>query len=363
MSRRPTPRRRRRIDELVAQLRKPMPVLPLRWRAGRNEHRGAPPGKHRSARTTGKMVETAREYIAAGDIFQVVLSQRVDVPTPAHPFTIYRALRTINPRRTCSISTSAITDRRRVAGDCWCGSRTAVVTNHPIAGTRPRGADAEAGRRAGERAAGRREGARRAHHAGRSRAQRCRPRLEAGHRARAAADGDRALLARHAHRQQCRGRDQRRLQPARRAAGLLPGRDRLRRAEDPRDGDHRRAGGRPARRLLPARSATSSFSGRMDTCIALRTLVLKDGVASMQAGGGIVADSTPDGEYAESFHKMRALAAGDRAAPRRSSERCGEERDDSADRQLRLVHLQPLPVPRASLARRSRRPQRQDHGR
>jgi anthranilate synthase component 1 len=45
----------------------------------------------------------------------------------------------------------------------------------------------------------------------------------------------------------------------------------------------------------------------MDTCIALRTLVVKDGVASMQAGGGIVADSTPEGEYAESYHKMRAL--------------------------------------------------------
>jgi anthranilate synthase component 1 len=49
------------------------------------------------------------------------------------------------------------------------------------------------------------------------------------------------------------------------------------------------------------------FSGGMDTCIALRTLVVKDGVASMQAGGGVVADSTPDGEYAESYHKMRAL--------------------------------------------------------
>lgn len=50
-----------------------------------------------------------------------------------------------------------------------------------------------------------------------------------------------------------------------------------------------------------------SFNGTMDTCIALRTLVYRDGVASLQAGGGIVLDSTPDGEYAESFHKMRAL--------------------------------------------------------
>jgi anthranilate synthase component I len=49
------------------------------------------------------------------------------------------------------------------------------------------------------------------------------------------------------------------------------------------------------------------FSGEMDTCIALRTMVFKDGIASLQAGGGVVADSTADGEYAESFHKMGAL--------------------------------------------------------
>ena len=48
------------------------------------------------------------------------------------------------------------------------------------------------------------------------------------------------------------------------------------------------------------------FSGGMDTCIALRTMVVTEGVVSLQAGGGIVADSTPAGEYAESHHKMRA---------------------------------------------------------
>ena len=86
------------------------------------------------------------------------------------------------------------------------------------------------------------------------------------------------------------------------------------------------------------------FSGAMDTCIALRTLVIKDGVASLQAGGGIVADSTPDGEYAESFHKMRALVrAIELAESNRESARGSD--DDPADRQLRFVHLQPLPVP------------------
>ncbi|HWV36734.1 MAG TPA: chorismate-binding protein, partial [Thermomicrobiales bacterium] len=49
------------------------------------------------------------------------------------------------------------------------------------------------------------------------------------------------------------------------------------------------------------------FAGGMDTCIALRTMVVRDGVASLQAGGGVVADSSPEGEYAETLHKMRAL--------------------------------------------------------
>jgi len=49
------------------------------------------------------------------------------------------------------------------------------------------------------------------------------------------------------------------------------------------------------------------FTGGMDTAIALRTMVFKNGVASMQAGGGVVADSVPETEYAESYHKMRAL--------------------------------------------------------
>ena len=50
-----------------------------------------------------------------------------------------------------------------------------------------------------------------------------------------------------------------------------------------------------------------SYSGNMDTAICIRTIVLKDGVAHMQAGGGVVADSTPAGEYQESLDKIGAL--------------------------------------------------------
>jgi anthranilate synthase component I len=48
------------------------------------------------------------------------------------------------------------------------------------------------------------------------------------------------------------------------------------------------------------------FAGNLDSCIALRTMVIKNGVAHVQAGGGIVADSTPEGEYEESVNKAKA---------------------------------------------------------
>jgi anthranilate synthase component 1 len=50
-----------------------------------------------------------------------------------------------------------------------------------------------------------------------------------------------------------------------------------------------------------------SYNGNTDTCIGIRAVVMKDGVAHLQAGGGVVADSTPAGEYEESLHKMNAL--------------------------------------------------------
>ena len=56
------------------------------------------------------------------------------------------------------------------------------------------------------------------------------------------------------------------------------------------------------------------FAGNLDSCIALRTMVVKNGVAYVQAGGGIVADSTPQGEYQESVNKSRALLAALEAA-------------------------------------------------
>ena len=61
------------------------------------------------------------------------------------------------------------------------------------------------------------------------------------------------------------------------------------------------------------------FAGNLDSCIALRTMVIKNGVAYVQAGGGIVADSTPQGEYEESLNKAKALFAALQAAHARGT--------------------------------------------
>ena len=117
------------------------------------------------------MVARAKEYIAAGDIFQVVLSQRFETRFQLPPFALYRSLRRVNPSPflyyldfgTFSIIGSSPEILVRV--------RDGRVTIRPIAGTRPRGAHASRGPGAGRGTAGRSQGARRAPDAARSRPQ------------------------------------------------------------------------------------------------------------------------------------------------------------------------------------------------
>ncbi len=166
-----------RVDRLVEQLRQPMPVLP----------RGGPPNDIPAAdrcrpNTTPEryreIVERAKEYIAAGDIFQVVLSQRVDLPTPVHPFTIYRALRRINPSPYMFYLDFVDHQIVGASPELLVRLENGVVTNHPIAGTAPRGETPEEDARlADELLANEKE---RAEHVmlARSRSQRCRPRRE-----------------------------------------------------------------------------------------------------------------------------------------------------------------------------------------
>lgn len=253
-----------------------------------------------------EMVQRGKEYIFQGDIFQVVLSQRVDVETPAHPFSLYRALRTVNPSpymfyldfKDHQIVGASPELLVRVEGD--------TVSNHPIAGTRPRGADkVEDNCLAEELMADEKE---KAEHImlvdlGRN---------DVG---RVSTPGSVRLpklmeVERFSHVMHIVSNVDGTLQPeltaldALRAcfpAGTVSGAPKVRAMEIIAELEQ------DARGVYAGAVGYVDFGGEMDTCIALRTLVYKDGIASLQAGGGIVADSMPEGEYAESFHKMRAL--------------------------------------------------------
>ena len=294
-----------RIDELVRQLRRPLPQMPsgadpLETTLEERQRVNTDPLYYRS------MVEQAREYIAAGDIFQIVLSQRVDIPTPAHPFTIYRALRTVNPSPYMFYLDFGDHQIVGASPELLVRVEDGVVTNHPIAGTRPRGADSdEDARLADELLADEKE---RAEHImlvdlGRNDVGRVSkpgtvrvPRLM---------DIERFSHVMHiVSNVEGEIRDEFSALDALRAcfpAGTVSGAPKVRAMEIISELEVDRRG------VYSGAVGYVSFEGAMDTCIALRTLVYKDGVASLQAGGGIVLDSTPDGEYAESFHKMRAL--------------------------------------------------------
>ena len=118
-----------------------------------------------------------KEYIRAGDIFQVVLSQRMSVPFRARPVDVYRALRALNPSPYMYFldldGTQVVGSSPEILVRVQDGEQ---VTVRPIAGTRPRGATPEEDHGAGSRAARRPEGARRAPDADRPRPQRRRPR-------------------------------------------------------------------------------------------------------------------------------------------------------------------------------------------
>ena len=157
------------------------------------------------------------------------------------------------------------------------------------------------------------------------------------------------------------GAARRRAQRARRPARLLSRRHADRRAQDPRHADHRRARAGAARRLrrrgrlLSASPATSTW--RSPSARSSRS----GDTVYVQAGAGIVADSDPDAEYEETVNKARAVVRALEMA--RDGTREVETTDAAADRQLRLVHLQPGAVPRRAGRRGARRAQRRHHRR
>ncbi len=251
-------------------------------------------------------VDRAKEYIAAGDIFQVVLSQRFALDLPARPFQIYRALRMVNPSPYTyflDLPDGAIVG---ASPEMLVQIRGRSAAYRPIAGTRPRGGDDARDRAlAEELAADEKE---RAEHVmlvdlGRNDLGRvCKygsVRVE-----------DFMFIERYSHVMHLVSalagelRDDVDRFDALMAcfpAGTVSGAPKVRAMEiiDERE---------PTRRGVYAGSVLyADFSGNLDSCIAIRTLVARGGRAHIQAGGGIVADSVPENEYQETVSKARAL--------------------------------------------------------
>jgi len=263
-------------------------------------------------------VLACKEYIKAGDIFQVVLSQRLHTRTTAAPFDIYRTLRVVNPSP--YMFYLKLGDLRLVGSspEVMVKVENRKVVVRPIAGTRPRGkTDEEDVALAEELIADPKE---RAEHImlvdlGRN---------DVGRVAqyRTVKIDDCMVIERYSHvmhiTSQVSGllRDDKTAFDALRScipAGTLSGAPKVRAMEILDELEPERRG--------PYGGAVGylDFSGNMDTCITIRTIVLKGQDAYVQAGGGLVADSVPEREYQETLNKAKALLRAIEVAEKRQT--------------------------------------------
>ncbi len=252
------------------------------------------------------MVQRCREYIRAGDIFQVVTSQRLAVDTPAKPFDIYRALRVVNPSPYMFLLNTPEATLIGSSPEILCRVEDGLVTNRPLAGTRRRGAGAQEDQRLeAELLADPKE---RAEHimlvdlARNDVGRVCKPgTIELS---------DVMTIERYSHVMHIVSDVQGKLAEgmtafdALRAAlpvGTVSGAPKIRAMEIIDEFEPTKRG--------PYAGAVGyvDFSGNMDMCIALRTMVACDSTVYVQAGAGIVADSQPEKEYEETINKARAL--------------------------------------------------------
>ena len=311
-----------RLDALERRLRRATPRQAPAPRRSRSTQTVAPSRLESRARY-GAAVERIKEYVRAGDCYQVVPSRRVARPLSASPFAVYRALRTINPS---PYMFYLALDNMAIAGaspELLVRVEDGEVAVHPIAGTRARGADPAADKRLeAELRADEKE---RAEHVmlvdlGRN---------DVG---RVSAPGSVAVtqfmdVERYSHVMHLvshvTGRLRADLSPydALRAgfpAGTVSGAPKVRAMQIIAELEGQRRG------VYAGAVGYIGFDGALDTCIAIRTLVMKDGMAYAQAGGGIVADSQPDAEFQETENKlgavMRALDLAEQAQAETRSE-------------------------------------------
>jgi anthranilate synthase component 1 len=261
-------------------------------------------------------VRKAKNYIRAGDIFQVVISQRFSAKTHVKPFDVYRELRALNPSPYLFFLQMNDVAVVGSSPEMLVKVQGRDVFYRPIAGTRWRGKDeAEDQRLELEMLASEKE---RAEHImlvdlGRNDLGRV---CEYG----TVKPEKLMTVERYSHVMHLVSSLRGRLREdvdcfdalmACFPAGTVSGAPKVRAMEIIEELERTRRG------IYAGGVLYLDFAGNLDSCIALRTMVIKNGVAHVQAGGGIVADSTPEGEYEESVNKSKALLAALEAAHRK----------------------------------------------
>jgi anthranilate synthase component 1 len=297
-----------KIAALIERLAKPLPASEHRQPNTREQNGSSASGPSSNVTQAEyeRRVLAAKEYIAAGDIFQVVPSQRFSRTVTADSFTIYRALRTINPSPYMFYLRTPDCELVGASPELLVRVEDGLVTTHPIAGTRWRGADeAEDRALAEELLADEKE---RAEHLmlvdlGRNDIGRV---SQPG----TVSVPDFMFVEKFSHVMHLVSHVTGLLRPdmsaldALRAcfpAGTVSGAPKIRAMEVIAELEGQQRG------IYAGAVGHVGFNGDLDTCIALRTMIVKDGVAYVQAGGGVVADSNPTSEFNESYNKAAAL--------------------------------------------------------
>jgi anthranilate synthase component 1 len=294
-----------RVDELVSRLAAPGPELELRDIDAEGPV-SLEPHSNFTREEYEKVVRHCQEYIRAGDIFQVVPSQRFQVQTQAPPFNIYRVLRVVNPSPFLFYLTFDDFSLIGSSPEILVRVEDGLVTIRPLAGTRRRGRDeAEDQALATELLADPKE---RAEHImlvdlGRNDVGRV-AEYNSVHLS------DVMKVERYSHVMHITSNVTGQLRHDKSAfdalraglpAGTVSGAPKVRAMQIIDEVEPTKRG--------PYAGAVGyiDFTGNMDTCIALRTLVIQGQTAYIQAGGGVVYDSVPGAEYDETVSKARGL--------------------------------------------------------
>ncbi len=295
----------RKLDEIESLIHQPLPPT---------QHREVQSSKTRSNMTQGRfedMVRDAKEYIAAGDIFQVVLSQRFTRETDVEPFDVYRAVRRLNPSPYMFFFDFGLVDDEPLfivgsSPEMFVRLEGRTASLRPIAGTRPRGADSDADAAlAQELLADPKE---RAEHVmlvdlGRNDLGRV---CEYG----TVKVSDFFTVEKYSHVMHIVSHVEGKLRPELTAfdlvraafpAGTVSGAPKVRALEIISDLEP------DARGAYAGTVGYFGFDGNMDTCLAIRTMVGRGSMFTVQAGAGIVADSDPTTEFQETVNKAFAM--------------------------------------------------------